>query len=85
MNEGVYIGKVQVYLMQELPNPYNKLITVNNDNIVLVLPESIPFGDGYALLFKLIEASVERIRNREYDLNFTIWTRNQTRDFKIYR
>jgi hypothetical protein len=85
MSEAVYLEKVRVFLTQELPQPYNKLVTINDSATTAVIPESITFNYGYAKLYHLIETSIQRIRNREYDLNFTIWTPNQLRDFKIYK
>jgi hypothetical protein len=85
MNEAVYLEKVRVFLTQELPQPYSQLITVKDSVIIVVIPEGTTFNNGYAILYPAIEASVQRIRNREFDLNFTIWTTNQTRDFRIYK
>lgn len=85
MSEESYLEKVRIYLTQELPEPYSQFITVKDSAITVVIPASITFNDGYAKLHPLIEASIQRIRNREYDLNFTIWTPNQIRDFRIYR
>jgi hypothetical protein len=85
MTEAVYLEKVRVFLTQELPQPYNQLIAVKDSVIIISIPEGTTFNDGYATLHPAIEASIQRIRNREYNLNFTVWTRNQTRDFRIYK
>jgi hypothetical protein len=85
MSEESYLEKVRIYLTQELPKSYSQFITVKDSAITVVIPESITFNDGYAKLHPLIEASIQRIRNRKYDLNFIIWTPNQIRDFRIYK
>ena len=82
MNE--FLNMVRVYLTQELPPPYNNLLSIVDERIRVTLPENLKFNEAYALLQPLIEASVQRIRNREIDLPFTIWTPSQSRDFKVY-
>lgn len=85
MSEESNFEKVRIYLKQELAEPFNKLITVKNSVIIISMPQSIIFNEGYTKLYSLIEVSNHRIRNREFDLNFTSWSPNQLRGFVIYR
>lgn len=77
---------VRVFLKQELPPLYNDLISIEDEAIVITLPDNgKPFNTNYDIVFALINEQVQRIRNRECDLNFTVKTANQLRDFKIYK
>jgi hypothetical protein len=77
---------VRVYLKQELPPPYNDLINIEDDKIVISLPDNDkPFNANYDEVFKLVNDSVARIRNMDSDLDFRVKGGNQLRDFKIYK
>jgi hypothetical protein len=77
---------IRVFLKQEMPPPYNELISIEDDKIVIRLPDNgKPFNDNYDEVFKLVSDNVARIRNRESDLDFSVKATNQLRDFKIYK
>lgn len=79
-----HLVMVSVFLKQELPPLYNDLITIEDEIIVISLPDNFkPFSDNYNEVFNLINEQVQRIRNRECDLSFTVKTASQWRDFKI--
>lgn len=81
-----HLVMVRVFLKQELPPPYNDLITIEDEAIVITLPNNgKSFNDNYDVVYNLINEQVQRIRNRECDLNFTVKGINQLRDFKIYK
>ncbi|GAA4321611.1 hypothetical protein GCM10023149_21540 [Mucilaginibacter gynuensis] len=85
MTEIEYLNRVMVYLKQELSPLYRDRIVINEGVIIVKLSDDVPFNETYNDLHPLIVSNVERVRNREYDLNFTVWTANQLRDFKVYR
>ena len=85
MTEIEYLNRVMVYLKQELSPLYRDRIVINEGVIIVKLSDDVPFNETYNVLHPLIVSNVERVRNREYDLNFTVWTANQLRDFKVYR
>lgn len=77
---------VRVYLKQELPFPYNELIEIEDEKIVLRLPNNgQSFNVNYAQIFTSIHQKVKDIRNRDYDLHFTVKGINQLRDFTILK
>lgn len=81
-----HLIQVRVFLKQELPAPYNELINIEDDRIVISLPDNgKPFNANYEEVFNMVNENVARIRNREYDLDFTVKTANQLRDFRIYK
>ncbi|MES2265606.1 MAG: hypothetical protein V4520_02520 [Bacteroidota bacterium] len=80
-----YLNRVFIYLKQELPNAYRESITVDNDVFVITVPDDIGFNDLFSELHESIVASIERVRKRDYDLNFTIKSTRQLRDFTILR
>jgi hypothetical protein len=76
---------VRVYLKQELPIPYNDLVTIEDDKIIITLPDNgKSFNTNYDEVFNLINDNVARIRNRECNYDFRVKGVNQLRDFKIY-
>jgi len=85
MTEIEYLYKVLIFLRQELPAFSDKLNIQANKIVVMIQADFSTFNDDYAAIFKLIEGCINRVRNREYDLSFTIWSANQERDFKIYK
>lgn len=79
-----YLNMIRVYLMQELPPPYNNSIEVNDRRIMVLLPETgRSFNKSYELLNRMIVDSIGRVRNLQHDLDFSIWTPHQLRDFTI--
>jgi len=80
-----YLSRVLIYLQQELPEDYRQLIRLSGEKLIVSLPETANFSQAYDVLYKTITNSIGRIRNREIDLEFTIWSKNQERDFKILK
>ena len=79
-----HLVMVRVYLKQELPLPYNELIEIEDDKIVIRLPDSgQSFNVNYDKVYTLVHQKVKDIRHRDYDLHFTVRTTNQLRDFTI--
>ena len=79
----VYLNMVRTYLQQELPEIYREHIKLNGQKLVVVIPDTVNFSQAYESLLEIITDSINRIRNREMDLEFTIRSTIQERDFKI--
>jgi hypothetical protein len=74
---------VRVYLKQELPSSYCDLI---DDRILIKLPDNgQPFNVNFDRVFGMISERVKEIRDRHYELNFTVQSPNQLRDFTILK
>lgn len=78
-----YLNRVVIYLQQELPEDYRQLVRLSGEKLIISLPETANFSQVYEVLHQTITNSIGRIRNREIDLEFTIRSKNQERDFKI--
>jgi hypothetical protein len=77
---------VRIYLKQELPPPHNELIEIEDGKLVIKLPDNgLSFNVNYDYVFAMVSQKVKDIRNRDYDLNFTVRSPNQLRDFKILK
>lgn len=74
---------VRVYLQQELSETYREHIQVSSEKLIITIPDTANFSQAYEVLQETIVGSINRIRNREIDLEFTIRSINQERDFKI--
>jgi len=83
MNEE-YLNRVLIYLQQELP-AYREVLKLQLGKFVFSVPEETPFQSYYESVFVAVSAATGRIRNREYDLDFNVWSKNQERDFKILK
>lgn len=84
MNEA-YLNMVRVYLQQELPEIYRGNIKVIDERVVISIADTSDFNRIYETLQEIIAGSIDRIRNREIDLEFTIQSTIQRRDFKIWK
>jgi hypothetical protein len=84
MNE-VYLNMVRIYLQQELPEIYRKHIKQTDERLVISIAETDNFNQVYEILQETIAVCIDRIRNREIDLEFTIQSTIQRRDFKIWK
>jgi hypothetical protein len=77
---------VRVYLKQELPPPYNELIEIEGDRIVIKLHKNeLEFNVNFDHIYNMIRQRIKNIRGRDYDLHFTVKGTNQLRDFTIYK
>ena len=83
MNEE-YLNRVLIYLQQELP-AYREMLKLQLGKFIFSVPEEAPFQSYYESVFAAVSAATGRIRNREYDLDFNVWSKNQERDFKILK
>lgn len=83
MNEA-YLNRVLTYLQQELP-AYREALTLKSGKFVFTLPAALAFQPWYEAVFTAVSASVNRIRNRDCDLDFKVWSKTQERDFKILK
>jgi hypothetical protein len=84
MNE-VYLNKVLIYLQQELPENYRQHIKLSGEKLVITIPDTANFSQVYEALYESIVGSINRIRSRDIDLEFTIQSKIQERDFKIWK
>jgi hypothetical protein len=80
-----YLNRVLIYLQQELPEDYRQRISLSGDRLIISQAETANFSQAYEILHPAIINSINRIRNREIDLEFTIRSKNQERDFKILK
>lgn len=80
-----YFNRVLIYLQQELPEDYQQRINLTGEKLVVIVPDTANFALAYETLHPAITSSIGRIRNREIDLEFTIRSKNQERDFKILK
>lgn len=62
---------------------YQRLIKSAN-NVFTVHPSST-FEQYYQKVFSSVSACTSRIRNREIDLEFKVWSPAQERDFKVLK
>lgn len=81
MNEE-YLNKVLIFLQQELPQ-FKQDMRISGALIRFTLPEGQAFQPYFEAVQQGVTASVNRIRKRESDLNFSVFTKTQERDFKI--
>ena len=79
-----YLNKVLIFLQQELP-VYKNDMSLKGPVILFHLPEGQAFQPYFENLFTAVSGCTSRIRNREYDLDFKVWSPNQERDFKILK
>ena len=79
-----YLKLVVVYLQQELPE-YQEMLVVKGDQIVFTVHPSVAFEQFYQEVFSSVSACTSRIRNREIDLEFKVWSPTQERDFKVLK
>ncbi len=80
-----YLNKVLIYLQQELPEDYRKHIALTGEKLVVTIPGSANFSLAYESLHQTIITCINRVRNRDIDLEFTIKSKTQERDFKILK
>lgn len=81
---GEYLNRVLIYLQQEL-RTYRETLKLQAGKFVFIVPDENPFQPYYEAVFAAVSASAGRILNREFDLDFKVWSKNQERDFKILK
>jgi hypothetical protein len=79
-----YLHRVKVFLQRELPQ-YKGGLSVNGNVLFFTVPAGQTFQPYYESLHTAVTTCIARIRNREYDLDFTVRSPNQQRDFKLYK
>jgi chitinase len=80
-----YLNRVLIYLQQELTEKYREHIKLAGEKLVITLPDEGSFQLGYEALHQTIVSSISRIRSRDIDLDFTVKSVCQERDFKILK
>ncbi|WP_214072627.1 hypothetical protein [Mucilaginibacter sp. dw_454] len=80
-----YLNRVLIYLQQELPEIYREHITLTGEKLVVFIPGTTDFNKAYEILYQTIVSCINRVRNREIDLEFTIKSKVQERDFKVFK
>lgn len=83
MNEA-YLQKVLIYLQQELPEWRDRLMIMGG-KLVINIAATETFQPTFELINHAINNSMSRVRNRETDLEFTVKSTAQERDFKIFK
>jgi hypothetical protein len=80
-----YLNRVLIYLQQELTEKYREHIKLTGERLVITIPDQGSFQQDYEALHQTIVSSIDRIRNRDIDLDFTVRSVAQERDFKILK
>lgn len=83
MNEN-YLNRVLIYLQQEMP-AYRELLSLKNETLTVNIPTDVQFQPFYEKFYQEITVCILRIRNREIDLNFKVWSPYQERDFTLLK
>jgi hypothetical protein len=79
-----YLNRVVIFLQQELPE-YQEMLAVKANQVVFTAHPGVAFEPFYQKLFTSVTACATRIRNREIDLEFKVWSPTQERDFKVLK
>lgn len=79
-----YLKKVLIYLKQELPE-YQDQLGIADGRLVFMVPLNTPFQPYYERLFTSISERVGRVSNRKRDIDFTVRSPTQERDFRIIK
>jgi hypothetical protein len=80
-----YLNRVLTYLQQELPESYRDGVMLLGEKLIIAIPDTVNFQQTYEVLHVHIIDSINRIRNRDIDLEFTVKSPVQERDFKILK
>jgi hypothetical protein len=83
MNES-YLKRVVTYLQQELPE-YQEMVNLNANEIIFTVHTGASFEQFYQKVFGSVSSCTARIRNREIDLDFKVWSPTQERNFKVLK
>lgn len=70
---------------QELPENYREQIKHNGEKLIVTIPDTANFSQVYENLHQAIVSSIQRVRVRQVDLEFTIRSKVQERDFKVLK
>lgn len=71
-------------MQQEMPG-YKADITLENGVFIFRVPEETLFQSYYDAVFGAASGCISRIRNLEVDLEFSVKSRNQERDFRLLK
>lgn len=80
-----YLNRVLIYLQQELPEKYRDHIQLAGEILVITLVDQASFQQDYEALHQTIVRSIDRIRSRDIDLDFTVKSVAQECDFRILK
>lgn len=79
-----YLNKVLIYLKQELPK-YQDQLDIIDGRLVFVVPENTAFQAYYERVFASVSECVGGVRKRKRDIDFTVRSPIQERDFRIIK
>lgn len=82
--EEEYAKRLLIYLKQELPE-YSDQLAVKSGRLIVTVPPDAAFAPVFEHLFNTVDAAITRIRNRKTDIEFTVRSPTQERDFKILK
>jgi hypothetical protein len=79
-----YVNRLLIYLKQELPQ-YKDQLEVKNGRLTITVPADLAFAPFYENVFNSVTATMTHIGNRKTDVEFTVRSSVQERDFKILK
>ena len=80
-----YLNKVLTYLKQELTEAYKSCISLKETKFIITMVDDVNFNTVFPEVHTQINKNIERVRNRKVDLNFSVRSKNQERDFMILK
>lgn len=83
MNEA-YVHKVLIYLQQEMPERRGQIRAIGG-KLIVDIPVTEEFQPAFDHFQQSATNSINRIRNREIDLQFTIKSGLEEREFMILK
>jgi hypothetical protein len=82
--EDEYVNRVLIYLKQELPE-YREQLEMTNGRLIVAVPAELSFQPFYEQVLASVTTAITRIRTRKADIEFTVRSSHQQRDFKILK
>jgi hypothetical protein len=82
--EDEYINRVLIYLKQELPE-YQEHLEMTNGRLIVAVPAELAFQPFYEKVMASVTTAITRIRTRKADIEFSVRSCHQQRDFKILK
>lgn len=80
-----YLNRILIYLKQELPPQYSEMLQLDGWVLKFVLPNNESFNEMFNDIKSKTERCILVIKERKANLDFTVYSPNQERDFKIYK